>query len=1081
MACLFDRCLPVNSERNAQRTTTTSFFHAARLSLIVLLVSSRQSWSFTTTETSVRKHPNDFQLYSSNIDELKTKKDARAGQDGYSLLRQPLQRDTWDSSADPNFKAPKTLKDDGSSVDRQNADWWSSKQKRRRDGPELPKAGKVDESIPVEDQTLDLFQRSSDTLDFPIILGALRTQCFTVPAKEIVDAAADQSEKKQTEIAKSKSKGGKHKQVEMQPLLANTPQEVRAQYQAVFEMQRLLDADGITKTDLRGAYYKNRRGIQVTIGNGNPPPLEGYSFDLESILKICSEDGEVLEGPEILEVSTMMNAMEDVQLWSRSLEHIVDHDDVLPMFVEIPRIVNSIELNTTLQVLLEEAFDNEGRLSGKTFPVLGQLRAKVRTLKADILATLDSITQLPSMKSKLALESGGPLVSEVASASGGNSGGRLVLPIDPKYASEMGIVHDSSRSGKTVYVEPSEIVGPTNELRQIERDLEAEEARVWRSLTDQIWNNQYQLRTSIQAIARLDLCVARCTLGQRIEGIIPEVQDEGVISLREAKHPVLLLRNIAKVVGSDISLGDDGNQGLVLTGPNSGGKTVILKLLGLLALMSRSGIPIPAAYGDLNGDYKPRVDFFNPVLADIGDIQSVDSDLSTFSGHMLVCREVLALAQTGNALVLMDELGSGTDPNQGVAIAQALLEALMDTGCRVAITTHYMQLKQLASSDERFAVAGMQFVGNRPTYKLLPGVVGESYALAVAERLQLPQSVLERANELLDSETRQMGDLIRDLEDQKLVIDEQVAEIEERKKEIAQMEYKMKENQVKMEKKMLTARRDEARKFAQKLEEKEHILEDVLDKLKKDPSRKLITKSWEDIKYVKRDAINEAENVPSVLKAKKKAATAMNKAVEELVPLAEVRNRPTLEEGHKLKVCKKGNLFGREAIVMKDNGKQIQVKVSGLAMMMKHTQLSMVLTGGGNYVPKKSSTTAGARSNSSRSSKAVERALQSESRERKVSPVEEKVKSSLTIRTDGNTIDVRGYNLEEARDMVTTKISQVKMNGQSCVYVLHGHGTGGVLKTKLRGWMKMERRLIKKHAPADASDGGDAFTRVELR
>jgi len=181
-----------------------------------------------------------------------------------------------------------------------------------------------------------------------------------------------------------------------------------------------------------------------------------------------------------------------------------------------------------------------------------------------------------------------------------------------------------------------------------------------------------------------------------------------------------------------------------------------------------------------------------------------------------------------------------------------------------------MELKQLAFSDDRFSVAGMQFVGNRPTYKLLPGVVGESYALAVAERLKLPQTVLNRANELLDSETRQMGDLIRDLEDQKLFIDQQASEIEERKKEIGKMEYKMKENRIKLEKKMLTARRDEARKFAKKLEEKEQILEVVLNKLKSDPSRKVIAKSWEEIKYVKRDAINEAENVPSVLNAKKK-------------------------------------------------------------------------------------------------------------------------------------------------------------------------------------------------------------------
>ena len=381
------------------------FFHIARLSLLVLLVSSRQSWSFTATENSRRsplrsaaeftKHAstaNDVDNESQNsVPQLANKKDARAGQDGYSLLRQPLQRDTWDSSTDPNFKAPKKLKDEGSALDRQNADWWSSKQEQNRNGVmdfnALPRANPTPQSsLAAEDQTLDLFQRSSDTLDFPIILGALRTQCFTVPAKEIVDEAADQSEKKQSakgKTAKKPKEDPKNKPLEVQALLANTPQEVREQYQAVYEMQRLLDTDGMTKTDLRGAYYKNRRGIQVTIGKGNPPPLEGYSFDLESILKICSEDGEVLEGPEILEVSTMMNAMEDVQLWAKSLKHIVDDSgpEETNMFVELPRIVDSMQLNTTLQVLLEEAFDNEGRLSGRTFPALGQLRAKVRTLK----------------------------------------------------------------------------------------------------------------------------------------------------------------------------------------------------------------------------------------------------------------------------------------------------------------------------------------------------------------------------------------------------------------------------------------------------------------------------------------------------------------------------------------------------------------------------------------------------------------------------------------------------------------------------------------------------------------------------
>jgi len=1102
-----------------RRTKMKTLIPSISLSLFLLLHCSQKAHSFSTAENALcgpflfnRKyrigvrHKNVRVSASSGnniekqnrVSQLSTKKNSRAGQDGYSLLRQPLQRDTWDSSNDPRFRAPKKFDDDEFRIETKNSNWLSTRQKRSEEGGKIPsslsrrnpiafdKQASSTSTISAEDQTLDLFQRSSDTLDFPLILEALRAQCFTIPGKEIVDEAVDQSEQKQQytkrKLNYASKEEGKYQRLEIQSLLATDSKEVREQYRAVSEMQQLLDTNISGKDCLKGVYYKNRRGIQVSIGNGNPPPLEGYLFDLESILKICSEDGEVLEGPEILEISSMMNAMEDIQLWARALESVVDNsgsENKEPMFHEIPRIVDSIKVNSTLQILLEDAFDNDGRLSGKTFPTLGNLRAKVRGLKADILETLDSIVQLPSIKSKLALESGGPLYSEVASASGGSLGGRLVLPVNVKYASELGIVHDSSRSGKTVYVEPSEIVGPTNELRQIERELEAEEARVWRSLTEQVWNNQYDLRKSIQAVAKLDLCVARCTLGQLLGGVIPIVQDEGVISLRNAKHPVLLLRN-KKVVGSDVSLGVDGNQGLVLTGPNSGGKTIILKLLGLLALMSRSGIPIPAAQGDLHGEYLPRVDFFSPVLADIGDIQSVDSDLSTFSGHMLVCREVLALAQTGNALVLMDELGSGTDPKQGVAIAQALLETLMQTGCRVAITTHYMQLKQLASSDKRFSVAGMQFVGDRPTYKLLPGVVGESYALAVAERLKLPRTVLDRANELMDSETRQMGDLIRDLEEQKLLIDKQVSEIEERKKEIAEMEYKMKENKIKLEKKMLTARRDEARKFAKRLEEKEQILEDVLDKLKSDPSRKLITKSWEDIKYVKRDAINEAENVPSVLKAKKNAADALNRAIDELVPLAEIRNRQILKEGDKLKVCKTGNLFGAEATVIRDNGKQIQVKVSGLSMNLKHTQLSMVMTTSENK-GKKSNTSAGRGARSSRSSKAVERALKSEGNRRQSSThAEQKITTSLAMRTEGNTVDVRGYNLEDAKDKVTSKISHCKMNGHRSVYVLHGHGSGGVLKSKLRGWLRTERRLIKRWAPADSSDGGDAFTRIEL-
>ena len=441
--------------------------------------------------------------------------DARAGSGGYSVMRQPLHKESWDPTLDPTFKAPETREEeDGQKQDMQ---WWSNKKSEysvsggwsTEDG-KLSRSGATSKknSDPNGDDSLDLFQRSLDTLDFPFVLNALRNECFTTPAKQIVEEALKSSTKKLSQRQPDS--------IAYQTLTADSPEGVQMRYEAVKEMQWLLDPI----SDMGGAYYKNRRGYQVTLGSGNPPPLEGLSFDLDSILSIV-QDGQILEGPELLEISTTMNAMEDLQLWSRGLQRVEEKE-----FFQLPLLVEEIELNCTLQTLLEDAFDQDGKLSGKTFPVLGRLRAQVRALKQDILGTLDSLVNMPSIKSKLALESGGPLYSEIASG-----GGRLVLPMDPKYASQYGIVHDSSRSGKTVYVEPSEVIGPTNELRQTEGELKAEEARVWRSLTEQVWNNRRDLEQSVKAVGQLDLVLARSLLGRKLLGVIPIVKDEGVISL----------------------------------------------------------------------------------------------------------------------------------------------------------------------------------------------------------------------------------------------------------------------------------------------------------------------------------------------------------------------------------------------------------------------------------------------------------------------------------------------------------------------------------------------------------------------
>jgi len=1005
--------------------------------------------------------------------------DARAGTEGYSLLRQPA---TWNVDEDPEFEPPTALREEDENIFQQDDSlWWSNNirglgtsiTKNGRDSSnQNPEKQRPTSAALEQDDELDLYQRSLDSIDYPKVLLALRQECTTAAAKRMVDLARtchDGNPPKEHQRIPQKY------QHLYAPLIASTVEGAQKRYQAVQEMEWLLSNGNDKDVRLDEYSYQNRKGFKEPLG-GRGPPFRGMSFNLQAVFDIADE-GKVLEGPEILEVSSIIDSLDDILRWSDALHKV----DALN-FEALPDLFREVNVNATLQGLLDKAFDKKGRLSGETFSVLGSLREKVRILKADILSTLDSILSLPSIQSKLALESGGALYSEV-------NGGRLVIPVAKKHASSVGIVHDTSRSEKTAYVEPTEIVGPTNELRQAESELRQEEARIWRTLTEEILNNRVDLEAGVSAVGQVDLALARSMMGRKLAGVIPLVKDEGVISLRDAKHPVLLLREIQNVVGSDIDLGAGGNQGLVLTGPNAGGKTVVLKLLGLICLLARGGIPVPAAPKGLGGDdvdYAPRVDFFCPILADIGDLQSVGGDLSTFSGHMLVCREILNNSGK-NALVLMDELGSGTDPNQGVAIAQAILESLLETGARVVITTHYLQLKQLAASDDRFAVGAMQFVNNKPTYKLLPGAVGESFALAVAERLELPASVLGRANELLDSETRQMGDLIRELEDQRALVDKKEQELEDKQKEMAALEFKIKEEQMRLEKKQLTARRDEAKKFAKKLEEKERVLEGILEKIKQDPSRRVLARSWDEIKFVKRDAISEAENVPSVLAKKLKAENAMEDVLAELVPLAELRDKPDLDQGDKLIVCQEGTLFGREATVVNLQKNRVTVTVSGVNMGLKLKDVALPPAKGSMFRITRPDSFVGGESGGGKASisKAAEKALQSERNGSNNTPSPtnscEGGSRGVNMRTDSNTVDVRGCNLEEAKDKAATKFSSALMAGRPVVYILHGHGTGGVLKTKIRNWLKTERQLVKKFQPADKSDGGDAFTRVELK
>ena len=240
-----------------------------------------------------------------------------------------------------------------------------------------------------------------------------------------------------------------------------------------------------------------------------------------------------------------------------------------------------------------------------------------------------------------------------------------------------------------------------------------------------------------------------------------------------------------------------------------------------------------------------------------------------------------------------------------------------------------MELKQLASSDSRFAVAGMQFLGGVPTYKLIPGMIGESFALAVAERLKLPEFVIARANELLDSDTRKMGELIQSLEEQKDLVEQKGEELKKREMEMLELKAEMKRQRERLEAKQLNARREEAKKFAAKLEEKERLLEDILEKLKgSGATKKVVADSWSNIRIVKREALNEAENLPGIMSRMQQQEQKV-----ELIPISEMRGVPDLNVDDKVVVCKKGAFYGTEGVVQQV-GKKIQVAVGDVSVRL---------------------------------------------------------------------------------------------------------------------------------------------------
>ena len=465
-------------------------------------------------------------------------------------------------------------------------------------------------------------------------------------------------------------------------------------------------------------------------------PLGGIR-DLRDTLK-RAHVGVILEPTELLAVA-------DVARAARTLKKFLREKNAGVLLTYVAQLASYPELEEEIP----GAIGPEGEILDRASSRLASLRNQIRTLQNRLRERLERMIHTEFNRY---LQD--PIVTIRQ--------GRYVLPVKQEYKAQVaGLVHDQSASGQTLFVEPMAIVELNNQLRVAQREEEEEVARILAQLSALVAQEAEKLGYTLEALAQFDLVVAKARLAKKMRAEAPILNSEGIIDLRGARHPLLQ----GDVVPIDVQLGSD-NWTMVITGPNTGGKTVALKTVGLLALMAQAGLQIPAKEGS-------QIAIFHTIASDLGDEQSIQQSLSTFSAHMKNLVQIVNQAEQKEGkgfLALLDEVGAGTDPQEGAALAMSILSHLHTKGVRTIATTHYSELKSFAYLQEGMLNASVEFNPDtlEPTYRLLSGVPGSSNALTIAKRLGLPQSLIEEATSFLDPHKQEVGKLIERIQQDKL-------------------------------------------------------------------------------------------------------------------------------------------------------------------------------------------------------------------------------------------------------------------------------------------------------------------------
>ena len=470
------------------------------------------------------------------------------------------------------------------------------------------------------------------------------------------------------------------------------------------------------------------------------PHFQGIKDIREHILKAAKEG--MLQPFELLDIASSVTAF-------RLLKHSISVREK-DNFALLHTHSNRLSEFNSLEKAIASAIDDSGEVRDNASSTLVTLRRQVRLIQEKIQNEINKI--LGSKHYQDILQE--PIVTK--------RNGRTAFPVRNEHKNAFkGIVHDISASGQTLFMEPLSLVEAGNDLREAEGKVADEIRRILEALTVKVGTSGGDILNSIEAAARLDVIFARGKFSRDIKGNQPTFNEKGIFAIVQAKHPLLF----EKAVPIDISLGSGDTSALLITGPNTGGKTVTLKTVGLFVLMAQSGLFVPARPG-------VELSYCKDVFVDIGDEQSIAQNLSTFSGHINNIADIIRKA-TAESLVLLDEIGAGTDPSEGAALAKAIILAIHEKGCRLIATTHYGELKIFAENNDFIENASMEFdpVSLKPTYKIIRGLPGSSNALTIAARLGMDKEIIKSAKKLMGEESAAVERLLKTAEGARRALD----------------------------------------------------------------------------------------------------------------------------------------------------------------------------------------------------------------------------------------------------------------------------------------------------------------------